>query len=762
MNDFLRNGKRIVFCLSLVVAILFGTRSMGHAQSLATVTDAETLVEVLNAYAPDAAYVSNPGEVTISQFGLPLNGAEIVFSLDEPLRILQNETLLFGANMRLEKGELYFYVNFPDLYTPGWQNCTMTVAPSTRLEIEGFADSFNRIGSSLFDIQGGDVNFHHISFEETVSLFVYGGADVTIENMTTFASFNINEANVTGDINVQDGKIDLYKGTLTFTGGAAYSHYGEGVVNLLGDEAVVNVRDGNFHSFDGGPIAVEKGTLNVSGGYVCASLRGGNFNMSGGEIDLLFVEKECDIRLSGGEFLYSGPIFLPNVPIPDSETLLADGYAFFYENLATNMLYAVGKDLETTPYYKYSSETSSMVEYGTTYAYANWIAPENTPTRETIAYQAAQSADVGPNGKDVKVVSDKMEIYTPKGLAWLAFVTNDTYNIQPGKEYFSDIHNSNIYLKNDLDMTGYGENWPAIKLYNSMFDGEGHRIYNLDIVSPSPSLFNNILTLKNLTVEGDYRMVYSKDNLSGKPYGGSMAGLVNDMQYVNSLIVNCAFIGTLRNDFLEETGSIKAIAGLTCTNYGYIENCYVNPCGEKFICGNDAYIGGLVYSNYGYIENCYSGAEVDFNGSGCEYDPLVYENMDIWDAGIMTNCYTTADVSLDILNENVRAHVPVNAYDPAWKEWSADPDYQCGMPYLFAYGKGTDVANEAIGTDDSRIFTSGGQIIVMTSRPQTVRVIAMSGAVIASERVAGQKAFAGITPGNYIVVVGEKVLKIHL
>ena len=184
---------------------------------------------------------------------------------------------------------------------------------------------------------------------------------------------------------------------------------------------------------------------------------------------------------------------------------MADGYAFFYENLATNMLYAVGKDLETTPYYKYSSETSSMVEYGTTYAYANWIAPENTPTRETIAYQAAQSADVGPNGKDVKVVSDKMEIYTPKGLAWLAFVTNDTYNIQPGKEYFSDIHNSNIYLKNDLDMTGYGENWPAIKLYNSMFDGEGHRIYNLDIVSPSPSLFNNILTLKNLTVEGDLR-----------------------------------------------------------------------------------------------------------------------------------------------------------------------------------------------------------------------------------------------------------------
>ena len=394
-----------------------------------------------------------------------------------------------------------------------------------------------------------------------------------------------------------------------------------------------------------------------------------------------------------------------------------------------------------------------------TYSNLTFIAPEDTPTKETPALVAARKADVGPNGSDVKINGNQMDIYTPEGLAWFAFITNDQNGIQNGQEYFENAKTMSVSLKNDLDMNGYGENWPSISMLSgSSFDGEGHRLYNMDIVSPSPSPFQLVDKLYNLTVEGDMEMINSEPEFF---YGGDMAGLTNSTCSQESVILNCAFKGTLLN---KSDG--YSVSGLVSHLNGRLENCYVNPCGEiiggDFIEAGPTSVSGLACSSNGTIENCYFGGTIVANNLADQPFGVYHSNTVSFNSGTVMNCYTAADVSLDILNENVRAHVPVNAYDPAWKEWSADPDYQCGMPYLFAYGKGTDVANEAIGTDDSRIFTSGGQIIVMTSRPQTVRVIAMSGAVIASERVAGQKAFAGITPGNYIVVVGEKVLKIHL
>lgn len=461
---------------------------------------------------------------------------------------------------------------------------------------------------------------------------------------------------------------------------------------VKGTEAKTEIFSGYF----GEKIEVESGTLDIKGGDFQRpiSMKGGSLNVAGGEFygaPIIQVWSDSDISLSGGDYQGSGIIFDKQVTVPESSSLLAEGYEFG-ENYI-NMVYPLGKKLTASK--RGVTENGEVRIEGMVYQFDKII--KESPMRETAAYKAAKIADVGPDGKDVRVDGLTFEILTPEGLAWLAVKTNDgtTARLENGSEYLPKWPHEAYYktktfvLKNDLDMNGYGEDWPSIMVRHNILDGQGHRVYNLDMTGVTPSFVDYVDEngiVANLVIEGDLI-------LRGSWRIGGIC------LYNNGRIINCAFIGTI-------TGVISSrIAGLVYSNgeNGRIENCYVNPCGGLikgvrpasitaadggyYHCQHEWYwVAKLAVINRGSVENCYFAGELDFDNQA--KDDLVNVNVTIhdfvgdWngDYGIVKNCYNGPDVSLQTLNKNVQDHQQDPDYP--WATWVADPNKQCGMPYL--------------------------------------------------------------------------------
>ncbi len=78
------------------------------------------------------------------------------------------------------------------------------------------------------------------------------------------------------------------------------------------------------------------------------------------------------------------------------------------------------------------------------------------------------------------------------------------------------------------------------------------------------------------------------------------------------------------------------------------------------------------------------------------------------------------------------------------------------------YGTGLPVANEEITATDARAYTQANKIVVITPEPTDVQIISMAGAVVATDQVTGQREFANLAEGVYIVRMGETVIKLQV
>ena len=78
------------------------------------------------------------------------------------------------------------------------------------------------------------------------------------------------------------------------------------------------------------------------------------------------------------------------------------------------------------------------------------------------------------------------------------------------------------------------------------------------------------------------------------------------------------------------------------------------------------------------------------------------------------------------------------------------------------YETGFPVANEEITATDARAYAQANKIVVITPEPTDVQVISMAGAVVATDQVTGQREFANLAEGVYIVRMGETVIKLQV
>ena len=72
------------------------------------------------------------------------------------------------------------------------------------------------------------------------------------------------------------------------------------------------------------------------------------------------------------------------------------------------------------------------------------------------------------------------------------------------------------------------------------------------------------------------------------------------------------------------------------------------------------------------------------------------------------------------------------------------------------------VANETISKEDVRAYSQPNKIIVITPQPTDVQIISMAGAVVATDKVTGQREFANLAEGVYIVRMGETIVKLQV
>ena len=78
------------------------------------------------------------------------------------------------------------------------------------------------------------------------------------------------------------------------------------------------------------------------------------------------------------------------------------------------------------------------------------------------------------------------------------------------------------------------------------------------------------------------------------------------------------------------------------------------------------------------------------------------------------------------------------------------------------YENGFPVANEEISATDARAYAQANKIVVITPEPTNVQIISMTGAVVATDQVTGQREFANLMEGIYIVRMGDTVVKLQV
>ena len=517
----------------------------------------------------------------------------------------------------------------------------------------------------------------------------------------------------------------------------------KGFICIKGEDAKTELISGQISG--SGNTIVESGELNIKNGVVESSIlmKGGSLKVSGGYFynEIFIASNDCDISFSGGNTVTKNNslyiLYDKGITASPSSSFLADGYVF--ADNYNNMIFPIGRELIIENIYK-----GDEVFEGYTFSS---IVPESYTIKETVAYQAAKRADVGLNGKDVKINGTTYEIYTPDGLAWLAIsISKEENKLENGAEYRPSWTAYDIFkLMNNLDMTGYGEDWPTICLGYNILDGQGYRIYNLDVTGEAPYSFIDAVYEKgivaNLVIEGNICINKQRQCLTGMGGVFYVDGLVH-LNY--GQIINCAFIGSIKSEFI---GSAVNVSGLVNSNYGKIENCYVNtnggiiggirPNGEisklegAYPYMNEHYeVAKFVSMNGNSIENCYFAGDASFGNA--ENIRIYGFEGNSYDPGTITNCYEFPNISVETLNANVQNHEQDAEYP--WATWAVDSTKYNGYPFhvfeqtiqkdsisLKKVGQGNLVAKYITSGDEQTIKAD---TIVEIDVPKTLTLVA--------------------------------------
>ena len=255
----------------------------------------------------------------------------------------------------------------------------------------------------------------------------------------------------------------------------------------------------------------------------------------------------------------------------------------------------------------------------------------------------AETADVGPDGTDVSVSGTNYTVKTPRGLAWIAWVTNNGKTTANTKEAYSNYYPSNagfkectVTLANDISLAtpkgvtaGFVNNWVPIgtysylsytdytKCFQGTFDGNGKTITGMTISSSSVEyigLFGYLYgaTVRNLTMadeEGanNIQLASITGGANTYPLGG-IAGRVE-----NGKIINCHNKCAVSFSISEKSGNVGGIAGIID------KNSVVSACsnsGAIIVDGSTVMGGGIVgVSAKSSIVSCFNTGDVSATGT---------------------------------------------------------------------------------------------------------------------------------------------------
>lgn len=605
------------------------------------------------------------------------------------------------------------------------------------------------------------------SYEGVDDMFIIQGGNVNIDSCL-FSPFRPDPPAII----MESGKMQI-----------KYSNIAANI-SVKGDKANVEINKGILEG-----LTIDKGKVTVNNGNFPngITVNGGELKVNNGTIPSLNVMKEdCKIELNNGRFK---SVYMP-IEVKKPILSLLGPNAGYYDRDGTYMPFKL-VDIEGVEQKEGAIVTG--VVYPVSFVISNY---GSTPS---ATYEAAQKADVGTNGKDIRVRENgDLEIWTPEGLAWLAFVQSDTHNrVLTGREYFAK--SKDWYLMADLDMDGYGTGWPNLKVSGRTFYGQQHRIYNMNILRPDASFFYEIGfygVVRDLIVEGS---VTNQEDEGGRDIDGEISYVVAGFAIRNNgLIVNCAFKGSVWNTVV---GLSVSIGGFVCiNNLGRIENCYAAPCGQliggvrnaddapsinELLCYNENYsIGGFALISYAdlmkeenqdegdFIENCYFGGQTVYNVPQsntiyteirqgiCTPDEKTFEHIYFLDA----------DISAETLNKNALEHKP-DMYEGKtypyveWAKWAESDDKQCGRPY-FVWEKNIDDTPSSINGVEVqggfKAWSKDGMLCFSTDGKTNVLVYSASGKLCARYAAQAGTKHIALSKGLYIVTYGNESKKVVL
>ncbi|MDO5428170.1 GLUG motif-containing protein [Parabacteroides sp.] len=252
----------------------------------------------------------------------------------------------------------------------------------------------------------------------------------------------------------------------------------------------------------------------------------------------------------------------------------------------------------------------------------------------------AQFANVGPEGTDIAVSGTNYTVKTSRGLAWIAWVTNNgkTKTTADTQEAYSSYYPASagfkdctVTLAGDISLakpaqgvaSDFEANWIPIGTYESFdahyyfqgtFDGGGHTITGMTISSASfyyIGLFGYLYgaTVRNLTMAESQNIHLTTANAQSSIYNlGSVAGSVE-----NGKIINCHNQCEVSFSVTGKSGYVGGIAGYS---YGSVISACSNRAAVTMN-GNKSYAGGIVGYNTGSsIVSCFNTGNISATAAG--------------------------------------------------------------------------------------------------------------------------------------------------
>ena len=204
-------------------------------------------------------------------------------------------------------------------------------------------------------------------------------------------------------------------------------------------------------------------------------------------------------------------------------------------------------------------------------------------------------------------------------------------------------------LTRDIDLSGINWSVSLVPVFNGCFDGDGHRVLNMQISGCDYlGLFGYLRSggqVRNIALEGCYLIGTGQHVRYIGCLVGKNSGMITNSHSISSvegryqvggLVGDNGDYGTISNCY--STGDVNGfvdVGGLVGFNGGIITDCYTNDS----VTGGHR-VGGLVGDNqYSSVSNCYSIGSV--SGTGDHVGGLLGLN---W-GSIISNCSSSGYVS---------------------------------------------------------------------------------------------------------------------